>query len=471
MTRNSSTQIPVKAKFLAEPPLLFADNGRTVDPKKGIITFGPQSRNSTRHPIRIRAGLIGSADSVDAARSWLTKQCIGVGADDANTPFPGFAADRGFFCDLVFSSRWDESLTRSELGSVTGTRSQKNRFEAATSLLRNKLRSINERDQAPDVVIAALPDSLVKRTRVADYRDKVRGQVHRDLRRAFKADAMRWSLPTQILLSRTVEGRKGVDRPSKCAWNFFTALYFKAGGVPWRSVGLRPDTCYIGIAFYRPLGTKSNAMRVSLAQAFDQHGEGLVLRGREFPWSDEDGPSPHLSAEQSRELLSTALARYRTEVKHTPQRVVVHKSSAFWPEERRGFEEVLTSTVNNYDLLAFSPTSELRLVRQGQYPPLRGTWFELGDLDFLYTTGFIPELKAYPHGHVPSPLRIADHIGGDTSREELLREILILTKLNWNSANLGGLMPITLRFSRRVGEIMREVPPQQEPKPQFKYYV
>jgi hypothetical protein len=50
-----------------------------------------------------------------------------------------------------------------------------------------------------------------------------------------------------------------------------------------------------------------------------------------------------------------------------------------------------------------------------------------------------------------------------------LREILILTKMNWNSARLGGLMPITLRFSRLVGDIMREIK-DWEPLTNFKYY-
>ncbi len=63
-----------------------------------------------------------------------------------------------------------------------------------------------------------------------------------------------------------------------------------------------------------------------------------------------------------------------------------------------------------------------RLLRQGSCPPLRTTWFSAGDHDFLYSTGFVPELNAYSHGHVPSPLRIVDHAAGDTSREELLRD-------------------------------------------------
>ena len=61
------------------------------------------------------------------------------------------------------------------------------------------------------------------------------------------------------------------------------------------------------------------------------------------------------------------------------------------------------------------------------------------------------------------------YASNDTPREMLLREVLILTKMNWNSARLGGLMPITLRFSRLVGDIMREIG-DWEPLTNFKYY-
>ena len=43
--------------------------------------------------------------------------------------------------------------------------------------------------------------------------------------------------------------------------------------------------------------------------------------------------------------------------------------------------------------------------------------------------------------------------------------------MNWNSANIAGLMPVTLRFSKYVGEILREVPESQDPEPKYKYYI
>lgn len=44
-----------------------------------------------------------------------------------------------------------------------------------------------------------------------------------------------------------------------------------------------------------------------------------------------------------------------------------------------------------------------------------------------------------------------------------MRDSLILTKMNWNSANFSGLMPITIRFSKLVGDILREIPADEEP--------
>ncbi len=101
---------------------------------------------------------------------------------------------------------------------------------------------------------------------------------------------------------------------------------------------------------------------------------------------------------------------------------------------------------------------------------MRGTSFTLADISYLYTTGYVTSFGGYPHGHVPSPLRVADHVG-DTFRSNLLREVLLLTKMNWNSANLSALMPITLSFSRVVGDVLREVPSDRTPQPQYRYYM
>ena len=182
-----------------------------------------------------------------------------------------------------------------------------------------------------------------------------------------------------------------------------------------------------------------------------------------------DGKSPHLPEDLAADLVGMVLDRYRKERKQTPRRVVVHKSSLFTPAERTGFKQGL-GQIDEYDLVCLMPRSDVRLMRQGQYPPLRGTTFTLGADSYLYATGYVQALGYYPQGHVPTPLLVADHVG-DTAHEQLLREILLLTKMNWNSADYAEILPITLRFSRLVGAVLREVPIDQEPASKYCYYM
>ena len=476
MTTNLSRNKPpptIACRYLPEPLLVFGDGGKHIDPKAGIAAYGPRSYlPARRHPRTVRVGLIGTADTIEKAHQWLVTNAEGVAGDAKHSEFPGYQADRGFFSSLDFDDTWVETISQSELQTLLTIRLARERFQAAIDMLESKLQLLAERDLPPEYVVLGLPDELVQRYGVVDYTDKVAGAIHRDLRRAIKAVAMRHRLPTQLFRQQTMEGRDP-DHPSKIAWNYFTGLYFKAGGIPWGPIGLTPDTCYVGISFYRPLGSTPATLQTSLVQAFDEHGDGLILRGHDFEWdADKEGSrAPHLTEEQAKDLIQLVLTRYQQEMKRVPRRVVVHKTSRYWPKEREGFQAALRDKATFYDLLALESQSTVRLMTPNTYPPLRGTAFSVGELDFLYTTGYLAALQEFHGMHVPAPLQIADHVGQDTPRETLLKEILILSKMNWNAARLGGHLPITLKFSRLVGEILREIPTDQDPLPQFKFYM
>jgi hypothetical protein len=463
----------IDIEYLPEPFLLFADDGLHVDSKSGIERYGPRSYRTRLHPTSVRIGFIGTAELSEAARSWIENTAVGVRGDATNRSFPGFASDRGFFSSLRFDDGWNATISQSEMGELLDIRRQRERFEHTVDLLEGKLRLIAERDQPPDYIVVVVSDDVLRRCRVADYYDKAEGSVHRDLRRAFKAGAMKYRIPTQLLRQYVIEGRDPTP-PAKIAWNFFTGLYHKAGGFPWAPAGLTPGTCYVGISFYRPLGSRNNTLQTSLVQAFDEHGEGLILRGHEFEWDPvkEGSRSPHLTEELSAQLVDLVLDRYEKEMGTRPTRVVVQKTSRYWPGERAGFTNALRRRVARFDLLALDGRqSHVRLITTSKYPPLRGTRFSVGDLDFLYTSGFIAALNEFHGMHVPSPLQIADHIGQDTPRRQLLGELLTLSKLNWNSAGFSGKLPVTVRFADLVGEIMKEIPADREPLPQFKFYI
>lgn len=467
MTAVTLTQPHVQAEWLPEPELLFADSHSDVDPKIGLSLWGPRSHGTVRHPALMRIGLIGPAGAVGHIETYLHDTAKGVAGDDDNQPFPGLAAT--YRSSMVTGDDLTEKLTKHELATIERATPARTRFDVLLELIGSKLELLAQRDHPPDVVVIALDEQLYA-MRAIDYRENKRS-FHRDLRRAIKAIAMKHRLPTQLFLestTRLVESRRSLDHPAEIAWNLWNGLFFKCGGLPWSPTGLRAGTCHIGISFYRPLGETSTLVS-SVVQAFDEHGDGLVLRGHDFRWDERaHGRSPHLPADAAAGLIEMVLERYVKERKQNPRRVVVHKSSWYEHAEREGFESAL-SGVAEFDLLALRPTSDWRLLRYGKYPPLRGTVLAAGDQWMLYTTGWIPSL-GYDHGHVPSPLEIADHCG-DTARTELLREVLVLTKMNWNSAAFCEAQPITLRFSRQVGEILQEVPSTVVPQPQYAYYM
>ena len=461
---------PVDAKWLPEPELVFAEGNRHIDPKTGLSLWGPASLGTERHRSKIRVGFVGLASAIDNVRALIEESAQGIPGGETHHPFPGF--EESFHTEIACSDdRLSQVLTVNEHKELLDTTVSRKRFESTLSILDYKVRLLAERDDRPDLIFVVFDPELYRRMRVVDYREKGR-QFHRDMRRALKATVMKHRVPIQLVQESTTRrietGRRQLDHPTEVAWNLATGAYFKTGGLPWGPGDLAPNTCFIGVSFTRPLGSDST-LQSSIVQAFDEQGEGLVLRGPDFSWDErKEGRSPHLSAEPAKELLDMVLARYRAERGAMPRRVVVHKSSTFEPAERDGFQQALRS-VELHDLVALAQTSDWRLLRAGKYPPLRGTVLTAGSHSMLYTTGWVSNL-GYDHGHVPAPVRITDHVG-DTASGQLLSEILTLTKMNWNSSGFAETMPITLRFARDVGDILRELPVGAEPRPEYRYYM
>lgn len=299
---------------------------------------------------------------------------------------------------------------------------------------------------------------------------------HQNLRRGLKAEAMRFGVPTQLVWPRTLRlletdtpGEGRVEDLATRAWNFVTALYHNAGGSPWRLAELEDNVCFVCVSFYREIGSSRPSLRTSMAQAFTSSGDGYVLRGSSFEWN-KSTPSPHLDAESAAALMRDVLDLYQRQNRGAlPGRLVVHKSSRYWDEELAGFQEA-TEIVPRTDFVALGWRG-VQFSRPGDYPPLRGTYVKFSETDLLlYTVGYVPFLRTYPGARVPRPLDIVQHVG-DSSWDMVLRGILALTKMNWNTAYFACAEPITVAFSRRVGQILAELPPDITPRPEYRFYM
>lgn len=189
------------------------------------------------------------------------------------------------------------------------------------------------------------------------------------------------------------------------AWNLHTALYYKAGGMPWRLPRDPTDlaNCYVGVTFYR--STDYETLQTSVAQVFNQRGDGVIVRGAPAKVSRHDR-QPHLAGKDAEFLLTDALNRYRGEHHNLPARVVLHKTSSYTGDEIAGFQAAADNAdIDTLELLWLPAEDPVRLFRSAQHPPLRGTLLSIDDRRHtLYTRGSVPFYGTYPGMYVPSPL-------------------------------------------------------------------
>jgi hypothetical protein len=173
-----------------------------------------------------------------------------------------------------------------------------------------------------------------------------------------------------------------------------------------------------------------------------------------------------LSEADAHALLKKAIEVYRLEHKTSPARVVIHKTSRVIPEEAAGFDTAAQEHgIDLVELLAVR-RSLTRLLREGTYPPLRGAFLELQrGSGLLYLKGSVNFFETYPGLYVPRPLEFT------TFRAELAREMMSLSKLNWNNTQFDGGEPITVRAARRVGDILKCVAEGGRVQPTFRFFM
>ena len=71
--------------ILEEPELEFGGNARHIDIRFGIRDYGPFDLQSSRATKRIQIGLIGTAETTEAASLWIEKCKLGIDGKRANS--------------------------------------------------------------------------------------------------------------------------------------------------------------------------------------------------------------------------------------------------------------------------------------------------------------------------------------------------------------------------------------------------
>lgn len=494
----------MKAWIEKEPLLSFGRGDRHVDPKAGLWQYGPIQAVGQEHPAPaiINVGIIGTSGTISKTHQWINRMNshIESGSKDSILfpAFPGFPI--AFKAKLQTFKSIHERIPEDVVEHIAKLQDVRERVVQAGKTYKDRMDSLDGAEPRPNIVVCSIPKKYedycastkahkirltpAERLRaklrkkgqrlIEDFGDDVVPLIHAetrgsDLRARIKRFAMKFGFPTQLIRESTLSSNGTTQPIGTVAWNFGVALYFKAGGYPWRLAEFKEGTCFVGVTFYRERGFDPQMMGTSVAQVFDRTGEGLVIRGDRVVWDREDRGSPYLEEGSAKKLLREVIEAYSLRAGQSPKRVVIHKSSRFRDGELAGFEKALPKNATP-DFLALG-TGTLRAVRDGEYPPLRGTVLRLGSPNMLvYTMGYIPYLETYPGHHIPKPIHVLEH-HGETTSEEVAQEILSLTKLNWNNSQFCTGVPVTLGFSRRVSTILAETPENENVQHSYRFYM
>lgn len=466
--------------ILEEPELEFGGGGRHVDIRFGIKDHGPFDLQAPKAPKEVRIGLIGTAETVEGTSRWIEKCSHGIAQKESRQPnlfpaFPPVTSTSSFCSEFSTDPTRTRILSSSAIEAVGQVEGIALRTQRAAELFIKEIEFLVENSN-PSVIMCALPLDLLELL----FEERT-GPGRKDLHHLLKARTMEFRIPIQLILPSTYDESKarkqkraGTPRPlqdeATRAWNIFSALYYKAGGTPWRLVRDSGElsACFVGISFFESLDR--SRLTTSMAQVFNELGEGVVVRGGAASLSKDDR-QPHLSGDDCQKLVADALARYHDVHFTSPARVVIHKSSPFSLEEEAGAKRAIREArIAIHDLVHLTD-SDIRLYRDGVYPPLRGTFLQTSARSgVLYTKGSVPFFETYPGLYVPRPVSIKI-AAGDLTPLTHAKEILALTKMNWNSTQFDGGMPLTLTAAYSVGNVLKYCGEHQRIEPRYSFYM
>jgi hypothetical protein len=511
---------PFKVIHVKEPLLEFRFGQKLVYPRDGLFLYGPVDGG---HPV-INYGVIGTPAGIGRLERW-TQLIAGFIApppprrgvkpvEPQHVAFPGFSA--------AYNSGWPVK-PRTTVATIDGTALTKalhidNRNEAikaAVDLYVTPLITAAARvEDPPTFWFVVIPEEVYELGRPQSKvpaSERIRGSVRitkdkalrleeehtlfgidedeaevykyaTHFRRQLKARLLNDKIVTQIVRETTLapgdflmsngQPKRRLEDPATIAWKLSTGAYYKDGGRPWQLAEVRPGVCYVGLAYKRRDSTTDDRFAVCAAQMFLSSGEGVVFRGALGPWYRTDTKQFHLDRLAARNLVAMVINEYRSQHNsEPPTELFLHAKSSFTDEEWEGFNSGAPPETNVVGVQIADAKENMKLFRPGRYPVVRGTALLIDDRQaFLWTAGYVPRLDTYLGPETPNPVLVRLQRGA-CSFDTILRDVMGLTKINFNSCLHNDRLPVTIRFADAVGEIMLAAPQAGEPRLPFKFYI
>jgi len=492
-----------------EPRLRFGHEQLLEDPKDGLLLFGPPEK-----PLGTQYGVIGTPEGIRQFEAWAARLQQAVPADakvSSSVTFPGF--------ETIFRTPWNImprvriEVDAAELEAKMNLTDPHQRvFDTVDVFAKPITRWVSEEDAKVALWFVVVPEDVWKLCRPRSTVSKARAvspsaqlshakafellgspDLFDDMNEAakkhlfenhfhnqLKAKLLDSEAVTQIVRQTTIapleyltargERSRKMQDDATIAWNLATGIYYKAGAKPWTLADIRDGVCYIGLVFKRTNNPGDAKEACCGAQMFLHTGEGIVFKGAVGSWASDKEGEYHLSREKAGEIVRRCIDAYKIHHGGPPRELFIHGRTRFNRDEIAGFREAAPSETDIAGIQILRP-NDLKLFREGRKPMLRGTALKLDKRSaFLWTSGYVPHLLTYPGREVPTPLKVRI-VFGDSRIEQVVADILALTKVNFNACIFGDGLPVTLRFADDIGEILTAIPEVTSKPLMFRHYI
>lgn len=516
--------------YIEEPELTFGNDQTAFDPHDGLLLFGPYEKfdqNSIKAGfIGIEQGLAKYKDFVNRLESPIISKKIVYGnevyVENQRPSFPGFEATFG----IKWSNNPDHSviLDDTELKLLLRDKIKKRRTKNIVEYYAKKIvKARREDDIRLDIWFVVVPREIYIQCRYgsrglditknleakieaqkagqlgmfSDYESDLKEldslkDDSSDFHNLLKARLLQEKIetPIQVVVESTLEFRDKLlnkkyteDMQSHLAWTQSVGVYYKLGKLPWALNSIRDEVCYVGLVFKRVNEKGKNSSVCSAAQMFLKDGDGTIFRGNIGLFKSEGENDYHLDSQNANHLLGMALDDFFEKRGRYPEELFIHGKVRFNDEEWEGFESAVeerkaptelsgivikdTRSDNRRRLKLFKDTKGEKC----EYGVMRGLSWLINDRSgYVFTRGYIPRTESTNHMEIANPLYVELN-RGESKIETVMNDILALTKLNYNACVYGDGLPVTLRFSDLIGNILTATTQWQSEMRQFRYYI
>ncbi len=477
----------MKSFYVPEPDLIFKDGKTCTDPRIGLLNYQPNGLPNKNFEIPI--GIIGSKSSKNRAIDFLNFLKYSIegkmypNSNIRSVNFPGLYRDGPLGFYFKIDNNYSQEILDYKIENIIDSSSRKEAIILFANEITQILEDLGAQNPPRPIILLAIPRKILKKCVdpfLKSNKIKLSDRYYRNLKRIaklpdeekplffdfhnyIKVIGYKLNLTTQIILPETLNFKAGDEEdPATLAWNFCVAQYYKYLGVPWKLADLNPETVHVGISFYYDINLRNSVIiKAAIAQVYMRTGDSQIARGLEIDVkNEEDIRRTNLTEDESFDIIQKAIMLYRRQHENrNPYRLVIHKKSMYTEQEIEGFSKA-AAKVETHDYLHIKEYCNFKVLTPTKYPIMRGSVFQRKsnnkNIINLFTTGYIPCFDTYQGSFVPKPIEIIVE-EAESGVERIAKDILDLTKLDWNSADFCKRLPATIAVSQKVGNIMGEL--------------